>query len=210
MIPQEVQNQLDKASKRIGFRSRRATFETLFETNVCGDNWDRFIEKSANKCHVFLQECLGPFQKDPLPVILPIEDGFHSAGANASFQPATGQIRLCADYVRGRPGTTLEKLCHEMVHASLNDFPEGDPFYEEGFVDYSVWCISHAPYWEPYRQEMIEAADHNIAMRRDKAMRDLSDYDRKRWAGGLFCATTHGPWILSKLRMAKAEGNLTW
>lgn len=210
MLPRDFQKQLDEASHRLGFKSRRASFSMVFKTDVCGDDWDRFIEQAASKCYSFLQDCLGLFQREPLPVILPIEDGFHAAGANASFEPATGQIRLCADYVRGRPGTTLEKLCHEMVHASLNDFPEGDPFYEEGFVDYSVWVISHAPWWEPNREAMIRAASHNIAMRRDRAMKDLSDYDRKRWAGGLFCSTAHGPWILSKLRMAKAEMNLQW
>lgn len=210
MLPQDVQKQLDESSRRLGFKSRTAAFSMTFNTNVCGDEWDRFIEQAAAKCYAFLQDCLGPFQKQPLPTILSVEDGFHSAGANASFEPGTGQIRLCGDYVRGRAGTTLEKVCHELTHASLNDFPEGDPFYEEGFVDYSVWCISHAPYWEPYREEMIRAANHNIAMRRDKAMRDLSDYDRKRWAGGLFCATVHGPWVLAKLRMAKMEGNLQW
>lgn len=210
MITQDVQRRLDEASHRLKFRSRRASFSPTFETNVCGDDWDRFIEASAAKCYLFIQDCLGPFQREPKPVILPIEDGFHSAGANASFEPATGQIRLCADYVRGRAGTTLEKICHELTHASLNDFPEGDTFYEEGVVDYSVWCMAHAPWWEPHRDEMIKAAAHNIAMRRDKAMKDLSDYDRKRWAGGLFCSVVHGPWVLSKLRMAKAEGNLQW
>lgn len=210
MLPQDVQRSLDETSRRLQFKSRTASFAPAFETDVCGDEWDRFIEKSASKIYGFLQDCLGPFQKQPYYLILPIEDGFHVAGANASFAPATGQVRLCADYVRGRPGTTLEKICHEFVHASLNDFPEGDPFYEEGFVDYSVWVISHAPYWEPHREAMVRAANHNIAMRRDRAMRDLSDYDRKRWAGGLFCATVHGPWVLSKLRMAKMEGNLQW
>jgi hypothetical protein len=104
----------------------------------------------------------------------------------------------------------LEKLCHELTHASLNDFPEGDPFYEESNADYSVWVMAHAPWWEPHRDAMVKAAAHNIAVRRDRAMRGLSDYDKKRWAGGVFCATAYGPWILSKLRMAKTEGNLQW
>jgi hypothetical protein len=209
MLPQNAQNRLDEASRRLG-QSRQASFSKIFESHICGNEWDRFIEASALKCYRFIQECLGPFQREPLSLILPISDGFHASGANASFEPATGQIRLCPDYVLGRAGTTLEKICHEMTHASLNDFPEGDPFYEEGAVDYSVWVMAHAPWWEPYRKEMIEAAAHNIAMRRERAVKDLSDYDRKRWAGGLFYATVHGPWILSKLRMAKAEGSLKW
>jgi hypothetical protein len=209
MLPKEVQEQLNSTSRRL-LKSRTAALTTLFESKICGNNWDRFIERSAYKCYVFIHECLGPFQKEPSPNILPIEDPFHAAGANASFQPSNGQIRLCKDYVEGRPGTTLEKVCHELLHANLNDFPEGDPFYEEGQVDYSVWVMAHAPYWGRYRDDMIRAAAHNIAMRRDRAMKDLSDYDRKRWAGGLFCSTVHGPWILSKLRMRKDEGNLTW
>jgi hypothetical protein len=209
MLPPNAQKSLNNASRRLQ-RTRTASFHMLFESRVCGNDWDRFIEQSAAKCYQFIQDCLGPFQREPKPTILSFPDGFHSAGANASFEPATGQIRLCPDYVQGKPGTTLEKLCHEMVHASLNDFPEGDSFYEEGFVDYSVWCMAHAPWWEPHRKAMIQAAAHNIAARREKAMRDLSDYDRKRWAGGLFCATVHGPWILPKLRTAKVEGNLHW
>jgi hypothetical protein len=210
MLPPEAQGWLDEATKKLSFKSRRAFTPMAFESHICGNEWDRFIEAAALKCYRFLQECLGPFQREPLPLILPISDGFHVSGANASFEPATGQVRLCPDYVVGRAGTTLEKICHELTHASLNDFPEGDPFYEEGVVDYSVWVMAHAPWWGPHREAMIEAASHNIAMRRERAMKDLSDYDRKRWAGGLFCATVHGPWVISKLRMAKAEGNLKW
>jgi len=206
MLPDQVQQRLDMAS----FHTRRATFDMLFECHIFGNEWDDFVATWATKSYSFIRNTLGPFQKEPQPVILAVDDGHHSAGANASFQPDNGQVRLCPDYVVGRAGTTLEKITHELTHANLNDFPEGDPFYEEGFIDFSVWVMAHAPVWEPFRQEMIDAAAHNIAARRDRAMLDLSDYDRKRWAGGLFCSTHHGPWILSKLMMRKAEGNLTW
>lgn len=190
---------------------RTASFAMLFESQVCGTEWDRFIEQWATRCYGFLLDALGPFQKEPQPIILTVSDGAHSSGANASFSPDTGQICLCPTYVEGKPGVTLEKLLHEMTHASLNDFPDvGDPFYEEGYVDYSVWVMAHAPIWGEHREAMIEAAAYNIKCRRDRALRDLSDYDRKRWAGGLFCATMHGPWIISKLHMAKVEGNLHW
>ena len=210
MLPPKAQKWLDETTKKLSFGSRRASHATRFECHVCGNEWDRFIEASALKCYLFLQECLEPFQREPLSLILPISDGFHVSGANASFEPATGQVRLCPDYVVDRTGTTLEKICHELTHASLNDFPEGDPFYEEGAADYSVWVMAHAPWWEPYRKSMIEAAAHNIELRRDRAMRSQTDYDRKRWAGGLYMATAYGPLILSRLRQKKAEGDLTW
>jgi hypothetical protein len=177
---------------------------------VCGTDWDRFIENWASVCCAFVAEALGPYAREPLPTILTISDGAHSGGANASFEPGSGQIRLSPSIVEGKPGITLEKLTHELTHAALNDFPEGDPFYEEGFVDYSVWVMAHAPIWGVYGRPMIEAAAFNIKCRRDRALRDLSDYDRKRWAGGLFCSLMHGPWIISKLKLRKAEGDPRW
>lgn len=207
MLSHNAQKRLDEASKRLRWTK---TASESFRCNICGSDWDRFIETAAGRIYTFVQEALGPYQQEPLRTILAVEDGFHSSGANASFEPATGQVCLCPTYVEGKPGITLEKLTHEFLHASLNDFPEGDPFYEEGVVDYSTWVLAHAPYWGPHRKDMIEAAAYNIKCRRDRALRDLSDYDRKRWAGGLFCATMHGPWIISKLRMAKAENNLQW
>jgi hypothetical protein len=207
MLPHRAQNYLDNISRRL-IRKRTAGY-VKFQSQVCGNEWDVFIEQMADKCYKFLQECLGPFQKEPLPIILPMGDGFHMSGANASFSPSTGQIELCARYIYNKPGTTLEKVCHELLHANLNDFPEGDPFYEEGYIDYSIWVIAHSPWWEPHRDDMIKAAAHNIHVRKEKAIHDLSDYDRKRWAGGIYCSLTHGPWILSKLRAAKTE-DLQW
>lgn len=181
-----------------------------FVSNICGNEWDRFIEVWAAKSYHFVGQALGPYQKEPLPEILPLEDGAHSAGANASFEPATGQIRLSPSVVMGKPGTTLEKITHELIHASLNDFPEGDCFYEEGQVDYSTWVVAHAPYWGIYREAMIEAADFNIRCRYDRAIRSQTDYDRKRWAGGIHAATAFGPWIVTRLRQKKMEGDLSW
>lgn len=182
----------------------------VFSCDICGNEWDYFIEQWAAQIYTFLIQALGPFQREPLKQILALPDGAHSSGANASFEPDTGQIRLVPSIVQGKPGTTLEKLTHEMLHASLNDFPEGDPFFEEGFVDYSVWVVAHAPIWGEHRQDMIDAAAFNIACRRDRAMKSLSEYDAKRWAGGIYAATAYGPWIVTKLRFRKMEGNLTW
>jgi hypothetical protein len=159
---------------------------------------------------LFVAQALGRYASEPQPEFLSISDGAHCAGVNASFQPNNGQIRLAGSVIENRPGTTLEKITHELVHASLADFPEGDPFYEEGFVDYSVWVMAHAPIWGAHRDDMIEAAAFNIACRRDRAMNDTSDYDRKRWAGGVFCSFAHGPWIITRLRTRKTEGNPTW
>lgn len=203
-IPDEVQEQLRTASVA------KTAFK-LFTCNICDDpEWNRFIEAWAPKIYVFVAQALGPYQQEPMSEILAISDGAHTGGANASFQLDNGQVRLSPSIVQGHPGITLEKITHEFMHASLAAFPEGDPFYEEGFVDYSVWVMAHAPAFEPFRKEMVEAAAFNIECRRDRAMRDLSDYDRKRWAGGLFCSLHHGPWIVPKLKIRKSEGEFRW
>ena len=170
---------------------------------------NRFVEQWTPVIYDFVGHALGPYGKEPLPQILQMLDGEHSAGATASFQPGTGQVRLC-DSVDGKPGQILEKLTHEFTHGSLALFPEGDCFYEEGFVDYSVWVMSHAPVWGQHRDSMIEAAEFNIKTRRERAMLDLSDWDRKRWAGGLYASLSRGPFVISSLRHKKAEGNYTW
>lgn len=209
-IPSDVDAMLRRASAFVAHSSRVAGAPVVFRSNICGSDWDRFIETWATKCYAFVAQALGPYDQQPRPEILGISDGAHSAGVNASFQPDNGQIRLVGSVVENRPGTTLEKLTHELVHASLANFPEGDPFYEEGFVDYSVWVMAHAPIWGEHREDMIKAAAFNIACRRDRALKDTSDYDRKRWAGGVFCSFAHGPWIITRLRTRKTEGNLTW
>lgn len=206
-IPADVDRVLRKASV---FSSRTAAAQPKFTTQICSPEWNRFIEEWAPRCYAFVAQALGPYAQEPRFEILPIHDGAHSAGVNASFQPDNGQIRLVPSVVEGKPGTTLEKLTHELVHASLAAFPEGDPFYEEGYVDYSVWVMAHAPIWGVHRDAMVDAAAFNIACRRDRALLDLSDYDRKRWAGGVFCQFMHGPWIVTKLNMRKRDGNLTW
>lgn len=213
-MPQEVQQLLDNASMTARTASMVGPAKSpLFTSAICQSPWDRFIEEWASRSYAFVREALGPFQREPLTQILPLSDGSHSSGANASFEPATGQIRLSPSVVEGNPGITLEKITHELVHASLADFPEkpdGDPFFEEGFVDYSVWVMAHAPVWGSYRKAMIDAAAYNIKCRRDRAMRALSEYDAKRWAGGTFAAQAFGPWIVTRLAFRKREGQLTW
>jgi len=181
-----------------------------FTSQVFGNpEWDGFVEQWAPIIHDFVGQALGTYGREPLSVILPLEEAAHAAWATASFDPGTGQTRLSSS-VAGSPGTILEKLCHEFTHGSLNDFPEGDPFYEEGFVDYSVWVMAHAPVWKEHREAMITAAEYNIAQRRERAMKEISDWDRKRWAGGLFAMYARGPFIIAGLRMKKYEGNYSW
>lgn len=203
-LPEEIEILFAEASRR------RRTAAGRFTTTICGNEWDRFIEQWAAISYAFVGHALGPFATEPLPTILPLEDGAHAAGANASFEPATGQIRLSPSVVMGKPGITLEKITHELVHAALAAFPEGDPFYEEGFVDYSVWVMAHAPTWGVYGNEMVKAADFNIKCRRDRAMKTQTEYDAKRWAGGLFAASAYGPWVVTRLRAKKLAGDLTW
>lgn len=183
--------------------------QRMFVCRFLSPEWNAFVEHWAPIIYDFLGHALGPYGREPLPEILQMPDGQHSAGATASFDPNTGQVRLCAS-VEGKPGQTLEKLTHEFTHGSLALFPEGDPFYEEGFVDYSVWVMAHAPIWGEHREDMIEAAAFNIKMRRERAMLDLADWDRKRWAGGLYAALSRGPFIIASLRHRKAEGNYSW
>lgn len=203
-LPDEVSALFEEASRR------RRTASGRFSSNICGNEWDRFIEQWAAVSYAFVAHALGPYAVEPLPTILPLSDGAHCSGANASFEPASGQIRLSPSVVQGKPGITLEKITHELVHASLAAFPEGDPFYEEGQVDYAVWIMAHAPAWGAFSKPMAEAADFNIKCRRDRAAKTQTDYDAKRWAGGMYAATVFGPWIVTRLRMKKLEGNFTW
>lgn len=205
-MPKDVEQNLEEISAQ----ARTRTASKGFSSQICGNEWDRFIETWAEKAYRFVAQALGPYQKEPLTGILPLDDGSHAAGANASFEPATGQIRLSPSVVMGKPGITLEKITHELIHASLNDFPEGDPFYEESIVDYSVWVMAHAPFWGVYSQAMVEAADFNIRCRRDRAMRTRTDYDRKRWAGGVCAAMIYGPWVVTQFRQKKIDNDLTW
>ena len=208
-LPPGALDHLTKASDA-AWGSRRASSPILFTSSACGNDWDNFIADWAGRIYVLLYQALGPYHTEPKRHILPLEEGAHLSGANASFSPGDGQVRLCGSIVDGLPGITLEKITHEFLHASLAGFPEGDPFYEESFVDFSTFLIAHAPFWGIYRDAMIKAADQNIAYRRDRALQDLSDYDRKRWAGCVFASQAHGPWLLTKLRARKQEGTLYW
>jgi hypothetical protein len=204
-FPPEVQKLLEDASRP----RRTAGIRPAFTCDLFGAPWNEFVETWSPKVYTFIGNALGPYDVEPLPNIGLVPDGAHSAGATASFDPSSGQVSL-ASSVEGKPGQTLEKLTHEMLHASLSRFPEGDPFYEEGQVDFSTWVLAHAPIWGSYRNDMISAAAYNIRVRRDRALKDLSDYDRKRWAGGLYASLTYGPYIIARLRHRKAEGNYTW
>lgn len=203
-FPKKVQGLLKQASS-----SKRASHKT-FRCQTFGVEWNQFVENWAPKCYDFVAEALGGYQKEPLPEILAVSDAQHAAGVNAAFSPVSGQIWLHPSSAEGRAGTTLEKLTHELVHAALADFPEGDPFYEEGFVDYSVWVMAHAPFWGEHRESMIAAAEYNILARRERAIKTHAEYDAKRWAGAVYCSVAHGPWIIWKLREAKSEGRLRW
>jgi hypothetical protein len=181
-----------------------------FKCAAFPDHWNQFVSDWAPRIHAFVEDALGPYGTQPKSEILPLSEGFHMACANASFDLISGQIRLGTHLV-DQPGATLEKLTHEMIHGSLALFPnDDDGYYTEGYVDYSTWILAHAPIWEPYRQEMIQAAADNIRNRRERALKTGNDYDRKRWSGGLFAMTAYGPYIIAMLRQRKAERNFTW
>ena len=192
---------------RIGSQAEKAPKH--FSCTAFTPEWNAFVETWASKAYAFVAHALGHYGKEPLPEIIKMPDGFHSSGATASFHPGTGQITL-SESVVGKPGQTIEKLTHELTHASLALFPEGDPFFEESQVDYSVWCMAHAPYWEPYRDAMLEAASSNIETRRERAFSTHTDYDCKRWAGGLYASMAYGPFIIARLRQKKQVEDYTW
>jgi len=202
VFPEDVQRMLRQAST--------APKGQHFECRIFAPEWNSFVELWAPRIHSFVLQALGPYGINPRGEILEITDGFHIAGANASFDLSDGQIRL-ATSVEGLAGVTLEKLTHEMVHGSLANFPEGDPFYEEGMsADYGTWILAHAPFWEPHRDAMIKAAADNIRNRRNRALVTDSDYDRKRWAGGVYAMIAYGPYLITRLRQKKEAGDLTW
>jgi len=202
-IPEKVRSFLKGASDATQPQKSR------FRCRIFGSEWDAFVEEWATKSFIFVGHALGPYGRQPLLEILPLPDGMHSAGATASFDMNSGQMCLSSS-VEGKVGQTLEKLTHELTHASLAQFPEGDPFYEEGFVDYGTWVMAHAPVWGKHRDAMIDAASFNIRMRRERALKDLSDWDRKRWAGGTFAMLSRGPFLIPGLRQKKIEQNFTW
>lgn len=202
-FPDDVTNLLRIASEASRKASRQFTC-TAFKSR----EWNLFTEEWASRSYVFVANAFGGYQKEPLPEIISMHDGAHSGGANASFNPGNGQITL-SGVIEGNPGITLEKITHELTHAALAAFPE-DTFYEEGYVDYSVWIMAHAPAWEPHREAMIDAAALNIRIRRDRALGGGSDWDRKRWAGGLHAHLAYGPYLIPRLRQKKLEGDFTW
>ena len=205
-LPKDVQALLKTASTPSPHNKVRK-----FRTTIFGNEWDQFVEEWAPRVYAFVEQALGDFPIEPLEEILAISPGHHSGGVNASFNPVTGQVRLCPSVVEGKPGATLEKLTHEFTHAALNDFPEGGSFHEEGAVDYSVWVMAHAPVWEPYRREMVHAAEYNIKCRKDRALGPGSNsFDIQRWCGGMWHMYAHGPWIVEKFRMKKIEKDFTW
>lgn len=210
MLLSETPSVLTKtATDYLHFASMKAKSSSTFKSLVFGSEWDQFVEEWMPILHSFLIEALGPYGREPLPTILKLPDGMHMSGATASFNMGTGQIHLSTS-VEGNPGQTLEKLTHELVHGQLAQWPSEDDFYCEGFVDYSTWVLAHAPIYGEFRSATVAAAEFNIKMRRERALRDLSDYDRKRWAGGVFAHFAHGPMVLHKLRMKKADGDFTW
>lgn len=201
---------LPKVAKEfLAISSSNVKTSRSFKCIAFNSEWDQFVEKWMPVLHAFVAEVLGPYGREPLPTVQQLSDGAHMSGATASFNMGTGQIEICQS-VEGNPGQTLEKLTHELIHGSLSQFPSVDAFYDEGFVDYSTWVLCHAPIYGELRDQAVAAAAFNISMRRERAFKAQTDYDRKRWAGGVFANFALGPMLVHRLRMKKAEGDFTW
>lgn len=199
----------EAAAQYLKVASLKAQSTKTFTSQVFGTETDLFLEEWASKIYGYLVEALGPFGTEPLETIIPMSEGMHMSGATASFDMQSGQISLCSS-TEGNPGQILEKITHELVHGSYSQFPSNDVFYDEGAVDFSTWILVHAPIYGIYRQQAIDAAAFNIKMRRERAMKNSSDYDRKRWAGGVFYSMFLGPMLIHRMKMKKAEGDFTW
>lgn len=203
MIDTQTLKYLEDASRL----DKQASKSPRFQCDIFGPTWNNFVEHWAPKIYHFVEKALGPYGIQPKSEIEAIDPGTHLAGANASFDLHDGHIELSLS-LEGDGNATLEKLCHELVHASLAKFPQEDCFYDEGYVDYSVWVLGHAPIWKPF--DIIDAAQTNIDIRERRAMLNRTDYDRKRWAGGLFAAKAIGPFIIATLKMKKIEEDFRW
>src|SRR5579864_1570841 len=105
-IDPPVQAMLRTASAAVKTASRP------FYSRIFNSPWDQFVMQWAPIIYDFVGHALGEYGMEPLPEILPMSDGEHSAGATASFNPTTGQVRLSGS-VENKPGQTLEKLTHE-------------------------------------------------------------------------------------------------
>lgn len=180
-----------------------------FTCTVFESAWDGFVVEWMPTLYTLVAEALGPFGREPLPNVQKLSDGMHMSGATASFDMGTGQVSICSS-VEGNAGQTLEKLTHELIHGSLALFPSVDEFYDEGEVDYATWVLAHAPVYGQFRQQTIDAAAFNIAMRRERAFTTGNDYDKKRWAGGLFAMLAYGPMTLARLKNKKMKGDFSW
>lgn len=203
-IPADVKMMLRTASEVAAEPTRK------FVCKVFDDpTWNAFVEQWAPIIYTFVEQALGPYGTEPRTEILALETGMHAAGATASFDMISGQVSLCKS-VQGKPGQTLEKLTHEFTHGSLSQFPEGDPFYEESQVDFATWIMAHAPVWGAHREDMIAAAEFNIEHRRERAFTTGTDYDRKRWAGGVHVMFAYGPYLIGRLRNKKLAGEFSW
>lgn len=204
VLPDDIRALLRQASVKSA-----AQLQKKFTCDIFDSPWDQFVELWAPRIYALVFNALGPYGMEPKSEILKLQDGHHIAGATASFDPSSGQIRLSTS-IEDNPGQTLEKMVHEMIHGSLAQFPEGDPFYEEGYVDYSVWVVAHAPVWDSHQTAMIQSAANNIKIRRERAMKGGSDWDKKRWAGGLYAALSMGPYVISTLKQRKMERTFFW
>jgi len=180
-----------------------------FRSHVFGNDWDAWVELWAPKVYGFVRSSLGEYGTEPLPDILPMADADHAAGANASFNMATGQITL-HPYMSHDPGTTLEKLTHEMVHGSLSKFPDSGEFFDEGVVDHSVLVLSKSTYWGEHQPAMERAAQYNLTMRCTRAYSTRTEYDRQRWMGGICSQYMYGDSVVAAFRQKKLSGDFSW
>ena len=172
--------------------------------------WCTFVQDWASRIHPFVETLFGPYGTEPHTVIEALPVSAKAIGASASFDMSSGQITLCPS-MEGDPGRTLEKLTHELLHGSFSDFPSVDPFYDEGFVDYTTLLLSSAPIYRDLGPAMQKSALGNIERRRQKGLAaGSSDYDRKRAMGAIFAKMAYGTQVVAHLRTQKMNRTFQW
>lgn len=170
--------------------------------------WNAFVGQWASVAYDLVLDATGPFDREPDSVIerAPEQNYQHSGFTGMYLE---GQIYLHPS-LQDDPGKTVLLMTHEMLHASLQDFPPEETFYVEGFADYATMLLALRDEWGPMAQDIRWASKKLVEFRKGQALKCRCDTDAKRWAGFVFAGAAYGPDILSALKISKTLNPRSW